>query len=285
MLIGIYLIRNLITGMCYVGQSVDIERRLNAHEKGYSEECPYIYRAIKKYGIDTFVFEVLEICDESDLNAREIFWINTLDTLAPNGYNLKKGGKGGRFSAETCRKMSEARKGKKKSVEHRQKLSEACKGEKNPMYGRTGDKHPNYGKPSPLKGSKKPPRSPEHSRKISEAKKGKPAWNKGKTGVYSPEAIANMSGENNHNYGKSRPPEVRKKISDSLKGRVPWCKGKSLSSEHKAKLRGKTPWNKGKPRDPETRKKISDTKKGQVPWNKGKRKAKVSSPAQLNLFG
>lgn len=48
--------------------------------------------ALEKYGNDYFNVEILELCDESNLNSREEFWIQTLNTTAPNGYNLTKGG-------------------------------------------------------------------------------------------------------------------------------------------------------------------------------------------------
>ena len=111
MLIGIYLIRNLITGMCYVGQSVDIKTRWR-HHKCYRDSTPgYIANAIKKHGIDAFAFEILELCEEDNLNQREIHWIARLNSVSPNGYNLEYGGRGGRPSAEACAKMSEATKG------------------------------------------------------------------------------------------------------------------------------------------------------------------------------
>ena len=48
------------------------------------------------------------------------------------------------------------RKGKPFSEEHRIRISESVKGEKNGMYGRTGDKHPRYGKGYTQEGDKNP---------------------------------------------------------------------------------------------------------------------------------
>ena len=146
-MIGIYLIRHKLTGMCYVGQSVNIAQRMRWHSYGYTGNHRYIDLAIKKHGYDAFHYEILELCEEDNLNQREIHWIATLDTIYPNGYNLTIGGKSGRRSIETCRKISKALKGKKKSPEHIKKISDSKRGKKYPpdirkkMGGRKGFKH------------------------------------------------------------------------------------------------------------------------------------------------
>lgn len=90
---GIYKITNLINGKMYIGQSVNIERRwrderaaVNAsydHEY-YSPKC----RAMRKYGLENFSFEILEECASSELNQREKYWADTLHTYTPDGYNV-----------------------------------------------------------------------------------------------------------------------------------------------------------------------------------------------------
>lgn len=50
-----------------------------------------IYRAIRKYGLENFTFEVLEECPSELLNEREIYWINYFDSYY-NGYNCTLGG-------------------------------------------------------------------------------------------------------------------------------------------------------------------------------------------------
>ena len=67
---------------------------------------------------------------------------------------------------------------------HRKKLSEGKKGKKNPMYGKSGELHHNYGKHW----------SEESRRKNSESNKkwyadGGKTWNKGKTGIFTEEAL------------------------------------------------------------------------------------------------
>ena len=81
---GIYQIKNLINGKCYVGQSVDVESRWTDHEytvnnnKLLAYHYP-LYRAMRKYGRDNFYFSVLEEVEMTDdLTARELYWYNQL---------------------------------------------------------------------------------------------------------------------------------------------------------------------------------------------------------------
>jgi group I intron endonuclease len=82
---GIYQIKNLINGHCYVGQSMDIEKRWEDHtytvnnSKLLAYHYP-LYRAIRKHGIDNFYFTVLEEVDSpDDLTLRELYWYETLN--------------------------------------------------------------------------------------------------------------------------------------------------------------------------------------------------------------
>lgn len=94
---GIYKIENLINHKVYIGQSKQIEKRFEQHKKtAFLKNDPnynnLIYKAIRKYGIENFDFEVLEIVPNSkDLNNREVFWISKFDSYK-NGYNMTPGG-------------------------------------------------------------------------------------------------------------------------------------------------------------------------------------------------
>ena len=73
---GIYLIKNNITGHCYIGQARNISKRIYSHLRStYLEtESDYNYplhKAIRKYGIDNFELEVLEKCSYKNLNKKE----------------------------------------------------------------------------------------------------------------------------------------------------------------------------------------------------------------------
>jgi group I intron endonuclease len=71
---------------------------------------PKLKNAIKKYGKNKFVIEVLwekKKCTDEELDAKEMELIKELNTLHPNGYNLTIGGSGGRHSDETKEILSE----------------------------------------------------------------------------------------------------------------------------------------------------------------------------------
>lgn len=95
---GIYKITNLINYKSYIGQSVDINYRFNNHksESFNPKSNAYntaIHRAIRKYGIESFSFEIIEECSPELLSEREIYWIDYYNSYG-DGYNLTKGGEG-----------------------------------------------------------------------------------------------------------------------------------------------------------------------------------------------
>lgn len=92
-MIGIYKITNMINNKCYIGQSTNIKKRWNRHKNGpfnkkYKEyNCP-LYRAIRKYGLENFNFEIIEECRKEDLEDKELFWIRLYNSNNKNfGYN------------------------------------------------------------------------------------------------------------------------------------------------------------------------------------------------------
>ena len=167
-MIGIYSLKNNITGETYVGQSIDLHRRMMEHK------CPcstkgnrLICKALKKYGFNNFTFSVLEECQKDELDSKEVFWIKKLGAT----YNMTDGGKGAKgyhpsleerayiskcaraqwdrmtdeekkekllqltgpkvghiVSEETREKLRKANLGKRQSFESRRKKSEANKG-------------------------------------------------------------------------------------------------------------------------------------------------------------
>lgn len=114
---GIYLIQ------CgykkYVGQARNIKQRWGVHiSKLNCNKHPncYLQNAWNKYGEESFKFSILEYCLSGDLNNREIFWIEKLNTFNdnnPNGMNLVQGGNSKLPSKETKQKIGTFGFGKK----------------------------------------------------------------------------------------------------------------------------------------------------------------------------
>lgn len=66
-------------------------------------KCRYLYNAICKYRSSDFEISLLEECSIAELDEREVYWIKTLNTLAPNGYNLESGGNKNKWASEETR--------------------------------------------------------------------------------------------------------------------------------------------------------------------------------------
>ncbi len=101
-LVGIYGFRHKQHGKWYVGQSLDIYDRWSRYKRLSCESQRKWYNALIKYGYDAFEAVIIEQCDATLLDEREIFWIKEKDSVK-NGYNIKAGGKGGKHSDETKR--------------------------------------------------------------------------------------------------------------------------------------------------------------------------------------
>lgn len=97
-MIGIYKIENKINKKVYIGQSVDIHKRWNAHRSELTRGVhynDYLQRSWNKYGSDNFEFSVIEECKEDELDNREIYWIDFYKSCEENfGYNSQIGGAG-----------------------------------------------------------------------------------------------------------------------------------------------------------------------------------------------
>lgn len=91
---GIYKITNIDTHESYIGKSVKISDRWINHVKGAAglggiAESQF-QRALKKYGVDKFTWEVLEEVNKDELSNREKYWI-TFYSTKEYGYNQREG--------------------------------------------------------------------------------------------------------------------------------------------------------------------------------------------------
>ena len=96
MMCGIYCITNKINNKIYIGQSNSVFTRWGEHTKtAYSnnKRKSLIHKAIKKYGVESFTFEILKLCEIEKLNELEIYYIKEFKKQGFTLYNLTDGGK------------------------------------------------------------------------------------------------------------------------------------------------------------------------------------------------
>ena len=92
----IYKITNKLNNKCYIGQTVkNPEKRFQQHRNNYTKSYfsqIVLYKAFNKYGIENFIFEVIEEVENNKLDEKEKYWIEYYDSYF-NGYNSTLGGK------------------------------------------------------------------------------------------------------------------------------------------------------------------------------------------------
>lgn len=229
-IMGVYYIKNTVTGQIYVGSSVDINRRLNGHlsalRKGKHVNC-LLSRAWLEVGEAAFVTGTLEVvCNFDDLIGVEQAWIDYAGS-----YNIAPA------AGSTY--------GMKQSAEFKRKQSARCSGQGNPMFGK---KRPEIAElMKKVHGGRT--LTEEHKRKCSESLKGKGA---GKP--LSEETKAKISAANK---GRKLTDEQRSRLAEVHKNRSP------ISNETREKLRAAST---GKRHTDDTRQKISMARVG-VPLN------------------
>lgn len=112
-MIGIYKITNNINNKIYIGQSVNINNRLNWHKELLQHNDhpnSHLQNSVNKYGFENFKFEIIEECDKNDLSVRERYWISHYNSMN-EGYNMTSGGEnipGWQQTDEVRNKISEA---------------------------------------------------------------------------------------------------------------------------------------------------------------------------------
>ena len=234
---GIYALKNVVNGKRYIGKSENIEKRCLSHfnklRRGDHVNA-HLQASYDKYGIESFISEVLEQCTISKLNKREQHWISKLKTTDKKfGYNKTFGGTGGRLSADSLKKMADSLRGRRLSHQQRQAISRKHKrnkvnvGAKNGMFGKI-------------------------------------PWNKGKTIFTDPvlKAMGEASKQRHAIHGSPitgirRSKKTRRKMSKGMRGLV-------KSEEHKRKLAESL---RGRKLSEKTRLKLSIARRG-IPQKK-----------------
>lgn len=100
---------------------------------------PILQCAWNKYGESVLRFEVLKLCNVDSLLSQEQEFIERLNCITPNGYNVRKeaaSNRGWHHSEETKKKLKGVNKGRKHSPEIRARMAEAQKGKKRSLQTR-----------------------------------------------------------------------------------------------------------------------------------------------------
>ena len=120
--IEIYKLTNIKNNKIYIGQAVSHilnhkrfrpyggKGRLQCHiSEAYSKkknQCHYLNLAIKKYGCSNFYLNIIDYCEFEEADELENKYISEYNSLYPNGYNLKIGGKVFRHCDESKKRVS-----------------------------------------------------------------------------------------------------------------------------------------------------------------------------------
>lgn len=144
----IYKITCRINDKIYIGQTCEtLQRRFKRH-MGYQKDeyDTKFYRAVRKYGEENFYIELLDVADtQEELDEKELYWINKLDTVR-NGYNTKatKGKCGGDTLSNHPNKeiISEKIRQSKLGDKNPMRQMGGLKGNRNGMYGKFGELNP-----------------------------------------------------------------------------------------------------------------------------------------------
>lgn len=109
----IYKITNKINGKVYIGQTIrSLKKRWKEHCSLNHIGCTAISNAINKYGKGSFYVEQIDSATNIDsLNKKERDCIISLNTIAPNGYNLREGGENsGKICSKSRMRMANSQK-------------------------------------------------------------------------------------------------------------------------------------------------------------------------------
>lgn len=143
----IYKITNIHNNKIYIGQTNDYKRRWTEHKCIAHTNYNYksaLYAAMRKYGNDAFTFDIIEKCEDNQMAERERFWIDTLNSMVPNGYNMTHGGEalygehnpfyGKHHSEHTKALISAKNTGRKYTPAELERCRQRNAGRSNPFY-------------------------------------------------------------------------------------------------------------------------------------------------------
>lgn len=199
-MIGIYKIENIITKKKYLGSSLNIEKRILRHKNELTKNKhinTHLQREFNKYGVNFFIFEIVEICNKEEVRKIEQ---NYLDLIFSDKkyykyyYNIGKLSSGGdniSFNPNRDLIIQKIKNGLKlryslETIDEKSKRCDKLLGENNPNFGNKW--------------------SDEQKEKMSNYRKGIPSKIKGKTF--------------NEIHGEEVALKLKEKMSSSMKGKL-----------------------------------------------------------------
>lgn len=131
--VGIYIIKNIVNNKVYIGSSARcIRERICIHKRRLKHrvhENSYLQNSYNKYGIEAFIFEVLELCEKDKCIEREQYYLDLYQSYKRHiGYNININANstlGMKLSDEHKQKISILKKGVPLSNEHKQKIKQS----------------------------------------------------------------------------------------------------------------------------------------------------------------
>ena len=96
-MIGIYKITNKVNKKSYIGQSINIQKRIHQHfwKAICTKDISYhsaLHSAIRKYGANNFQTEIIQECSVEEIDEKQKYYIKYYNTKVerPNREQLKK---------------------------------------------------------------------------------------------------------------------------------------------------------------------------------------------------
>lgn len=104
----VYIHTNQLNEKRYIGITCQKPDERWRHGEGY-KHCPVFYRAIKKYGWDSFDHEIVadNLMREEAEDMEKLLIAKFKSNCNERGYNVSEGGNAPRLTEETKRKISE----------------------------------------------------------------------------------------------------------------------------------------------------------------------------------
>lgn len=92
----VYKVTNKKNGKIYIGRTVNFLQRITQHCKESEKDSSQLHEDFRKYGIESFTWEVLCMVNERyEADIKEKEYIRLYGSLEPSGYNKTLGGTGG----------------------------------------------------------------------------------------------------------------------------------------------------------------------------------------------